>query len=312
MVSDSLILKCAPDLAETLQNWFRMLNNEKFASPHTIRAYEADLGHFINFLSQHYGEAPNLARLADIRISDYRSWLSKRTMEGNAATSRARALSGVKSFYKWMDRQGILHNPHIGLVRSPKLPRKLPKALGQGQAFTVLEESAGNAIEEWQGLRDQALLVLLYGCGLRIAEALNLKIKDLSFEEGLRVMGKGGKERLVPVLPQVKEAIQIYRAACPYPEERERFVFLGARGDKMNQSIIQRKLRQLRMQHDLPETTTPHAMRHSFATHLLQNGANLREIQELLGHASISTTQRYTDVNMTELLAVHKKAHPRG
>lgn len=312
MARDTLIIQCAPDLAETLQNWFQVLTSEKYASPHTIRAYETDLAHFVSFLTQHFGEAPNLARLSDIRITDYRSWLSKKTIGGAAAASRARSLSGVKSFYKWMDRQGVLHNPHIALVRAPKLPRKLPKALGQGQAFTVLEESTGSVTEEWQGLRDQALLVLLYGCGLRIAEALNLRIKDLNMEEGLRVMGKGNKERLVPVLPQVKEALRLYRAACPYVEAPERFVFLGARGDKMNPSIIQRKLRTMRAQLDLPETTTPHAMRHSFATHLLQNGVNLREIQELLGHASISTTQRYTDVNMAELLAVHKRAHPRS
>lgn len=303
---------CAPDLSARLQEWHRWLAVEKHMSAHTLRAYSTDLSHFIAFLAEHNGAAPSLNNLSDVGIRDFRSWLSRRTMDGACAASRARALSGVKSFLGWLDKQGIMHNAAIHTVRAPKLPHKLPRPLYEKQAGEVLEKIGSVEKDDWLAKRDRALMTLLYGCGLRINEALSLDLRDLPREGFLRVMGKGQKERQVPVLKIVEEMLGAYRAACPFPEAPDRPLFLGARGKRMRQQIAQKAMRTLRVTLGLPETATPHALRHSFATHLLQNGANLREIQELLGHASLSTTQRYTEVDAKELLRIYKDTHPRN
>lgn len=314
-MSPDLLERCTPELAEILQRWLKNLSGERNCSRHTTRAYATDMAQFISFLCGHTGKMIGLADLSDATLRDFRAWMSRRTMEGAAASSRARALSGVKNFMKWLDRQGVAHNAAIGTVRSPKLPHKLPRPLYEKQAMAVLHAedtrpvTAGNG---WTTQRDQALFTLLYGCGLRIDEALSLNIRDLPREGFLRVMGKGRKERQVPVLPAVIEALDSYRRACPFPEAPERPLFMGVRGLRLRQQIAQKAMRDMRRALGLPETATPHALRHSFATHLLQNGANLREIQELLGHASLSTTQRYTDVNAEELLKVYRAAHPRS
>lgn len=208
-----------------------------------------------------------------------------------------------------MDNQGIAHNAAISTVQAPKLPRKLPRPMEETQAFRLLDDMI---LDNWVAIRDRALFTLLYGCGLRINEALSLNIENLPRDGFLRVIGKGNKERQVPILLQIEKRLAEYRAACPYAETPTRALFLGAKGGRLNQGVIQKAMRDLRKQLSLPETATPHALRHSFATHLLQNGANLREIQELLGHASLSTTQRYTDVNFEDLRAVYAKAHPRS
>jgi integrase/recombinase XerC len=302
---------CEGDLSDALHRWARWLATEKRLSPNTLRAYLDDTRSFISFYSQHKGRAVSLNLLSDITLTDFRGWLAKRTMAGTAAASRARNISGIKNFMAWLDREGIVHVAAIKLVRSPKLPRLLPKPLGENQAFALLADMAQDAQTDWLVARDLALFMLLYGCGLRIAEALSLTISDWPLEDFLRVTGKGNKMRQVPLLPQVKDAVIRYRAVCPFIEEAKRPLFVGERGGKLNAGMAQKHLRQLRIKLGLPETLTPHALRHSFATHLLQNGANLREIQELLGHASLSTTQRYTDVDMATLMAIYKKAHPR-
>ena len=236
--------------------------------------------------------------------------MSRQAMDGRGNASRARTLSGVKNFLSWMDKQGIAHNPAIKTVRTPKMPRKLPRPLHESQAFNLLAET-GNG--DWVTMRDKALFTLLYGCGLRIDEALSLDITHLPRDGFLRVIGKGRKERQVPILPMVVDAINAYRTVCPYEEESTRPLFIGEKnGKRLNQGVAQKAMRDLRRTLALPDTATPHALRHSFATHLLQNGANLREIQELLGHASLSTTQRYTDVNAEEMMAIYRKAHPRA
>lgn len=264
-------------------------------------------------MCDHLGKAPGLDDLSQISLRDFRAWLSRRSMEGAGAATRARALSGVKSFLNWLDKNGIVHNAAIQNVRTPKQPRKLPRPLFEKQAFEVLENlDLLPGREGWIIKRDQALLTLLYGCGLRIDEALSLNIRDLPRDGFLRVIGKGRKERQVPVLSIVEQALAAYRKTCPFAETPDRPLFLGVRGKRLRQQIAQKAMRDLRITLGLPETATPHALRHSFATHLLQNGANLREIQELLGHASLSTTQRYTDINAKELLAVYHKAHPRA
>lgn len=308
-VDTALLELCAADLAEKLSAWYRHLSTERNLSPHTLRAYSHDVGEFLRFLASYHGAAVSLNSLSDAGIRDFRAWLSRKTMDGAGASTRARSLSGVKNFLKWLDNEGIMHNAAISIVRTPKQPHKLPKPLQQKQAFKLLEISAG---QSWVEARNHALFTLLWACGLRISEALSLNISDLPREGFLRVMGKGRKERQVPILEIAEKKLQAYRDVCPFAEMPERPLFLGERGKRLHQGVAQKAMRDLRKSHGLPETATPHALRHSFATHLLQNGANLREIQEMLGHASLSTTQRYTEVNIDELMAVYKNAHPRN
>jgi integrase/recombinase XerC len=302
---------CAPDLALQLQEWRKALISKNL-SPHTIRAYSSDLEYFVKFLAGHIGKPPSLNDLSDTSIRDFRSWLSRRTMDGASAASRARSLSSIKSFLSWLDKEGIMHNAAIRTVRSPKLPHKLPKPLYEKQARSVIDHIGDLEKLDWVARRDQALMTLLYGCGLRINEALLLNISDLPREGFLIVSGKGQKERQVPVIAIVEEMILHYRQSCPFAETPDRPLFMGVKGKRLRQQVAQKAMRELRKSLGLPETATPHALRHSFATHLLQNGANLREIQELLGHASLSTTQRYTEVDTKELMAIYKKAHPRS
>jgi integrase/recombinase XerC len=301
---------CAADLADTLIEWQRWLKVEKNVSRHTLRAYTGDLSIFVQFLANHKSRAVSITDVSDAGLTDFRSWMSRQAMDGRANASRARTLSGLKNFLQWMDKQGIAHNAAIKTVRAPKLPRKLPRPLHENQAFEVLNDQGGG---DWVASRDRALFTLLYGCGLRIDEALSLDVGDMPRDGFLRVTGKGRKERQVPLLPVVKSRINDYLKQRPYALEKQSPLFVGEkRGERLNQGVAQKAMRDLRRKLGLPETATPHALRHSFATHLLQNGANLREIQELLGHASLSTTQRYTDINAEEMLAIYKKAHPRA
>lgn len=310
-MADASLITCAPDLADAVLKWQNWLKIEKNVSPHTFRAYNADISQFITFLAKHNATEVSLSHISGTTLTDFRSWLSRKAMDGLASSSRARSLSGVKNFLTWLDKQGILHNASIKLVRTPKLPRKLPRPLEETQAMRLLDNE--NSLDkDWVTLRDQALFNLLYGCGLRIQEALGLNISNLPRDGFLIVMGKGRKERQVPVLPIVEKTLATYRAVCPFAETSDRPLFVGEKGQRLHQGVAQKSMRDLRAFLNLPATATPHALRHSFATHLLQNGANLREIQELLGHASLSTTQRYTDVNAQELINIHKKFHPHS
>lgn len=299
---------CAADLRDAYLRWVDYLRYEKNVSKHTLRAYVSDVTGFLQFLTHHHESPPSLNDLADTDLRDFRAWMSRKMMDGAAAASRARSLSGVKNFLSWLDKQGIMHNPAVKNIRSPKLPHKLPRPLSYRQAVSVIDLPTKN----WMDERDRALFTLLYGCGLRIAEALSLNIEDLPRDGFLRVMGKGRKERQVPVLKIVEEALTRYRALCPFAEEPGRPLFPGEQGKRLHQGVAQKAMRDMRQHLGLPETATPHAFRHSFATHLLQNGANLREIQEMLGHASLSTTQRYTEINAKELIKTYKAAHPRA
>jgi integrase/recombinase XerC len=218
----------------------------------------------------------------------------------------------LRNFFGWLDRSGILHNPKIGALSTPKLPRTTPKPLPIADAAALLEAAEDFVDEPWIGLRDRALFTLLYGCGLRISEALALDRGDLPLGDSLKVLGKGRKERVVPVLPAVAEAVALYDAACPFKGGKDAPVFIGAKGKRLDPAIAQKAMRSLRVQLQLPDTATPHALRHSFATHLLGGGGDLRAIQELLGHASLSTTQRYTEVETEQLLTVYRDAHPRA
>ncbi|MCB9978775.1 MAG: tyrosine recombinase XerC [Rhodospirillales bacterium] len=303
---------CAADLSAALESWRDWLEREKNASRHTVRAYQADVSAFLTFLGSHLGQAISLNDLSASSLSDFRSWMSRQAIDGRAAASRARALSGVRNFLKWLDRDGRMHNSAVALVHAPRLPHKLPRPLSESRARNVVFEALNAPGENWIGLRDRALFGLLYGCGLRIDEALSLNLENLPREEGLRVIGKGRKERLVPVLPICAAMVEAYMKERPGSPEKDAPLFLGVRGERLHQGVAQRAMRELRKALGLPDTATPHALRHSFATHLLQNGANLREIQDLLGHASLSTTQRYTEVDARSLMEAHRAFHPRN
>ena len=298
----------SPDLCDAIRHWQTWLKVEKNMSPHTFRAYTSDLGQFLNFLRDHYDGDVGLSVLSSVTLTDFRSWLSRKSMDGLKASSRARSLSGVKNFLRWLDKNGLMHNASIGSVRTPKLGHKLPKPMERTQVFRLVFDSP---TDNWLQLRDRALFTLLYACGLRIDEALSLNMNQLPRDGFLRVMGKGRKERQVPTLPIVDEMLSTYRTACPFSETPDRPLFLGERGKRLHQGVAQKSMRDIRVELNLPDTATPHALRHSFATHLLENGANLREIQELLGHASLSSTQIYTEVNAEELIKIYKSAHPR-
>jgi len=302
----------APDLAEKYAAWVTYLSLEKRFSKHTLRAYTADMEYFFGFLTNHLGKPPSMHDLGGATIRDFRSWLSKKTVEGAGAATRARSLASVRNFLKWLDRNGHLHNPAISSIRTPKLPKKIPRALPPKQAKEVIDHADELPRQPWAGLRDRALFMLLYGCGLRIDEALKLNYGTRPQQGEVRVMGKGGKERLVPVIPVVERMLGEYLAAAPVAWEKETPLFLGVKGGRLSQGVAQRDLRNLRKAFGLPESVTPHALRHSFATHILAGGGDLRVIQELLGHASVSTTQRYTDYDNAQLMSIYMKAHPRA
>jgi len=303
----------APACREAIAAWQAWLGGERRLSPHTAAAYGADLAAFLDFLAEHLGETPDLGDLAALRAADFRAWLARRAAGGGARSSAARAMSVLRSFFRFLDRRGLARNAALATVRTPKLPAAVPKALTESDAGAALDGAESEARLPWLGARDLAIFTLLYGCGLRLSEALGLARRDAPPAAGmLRVLGKGGKTRLVPVLPVVAEAVAAYLAACPYPLSAEGPLFLGARGGPLNPRLVQRRMAELRAAAGLPETATPHALRHSFATHLLAGGGDLRTIQELLGHASLSTTQRYTAVDAARLLAVYDKAHPRA
>jgi len=281
-------------------------------SRHTLDAYVRDLAGFLAFLSEHLGGPPTLSDLATLGTADVRAWLAWRGATGVGRTSQSRGLSTLRGFFRWLDREGIAHNPAIGQVRGPRPSASVPKALTEDEARQALGSTAGLQDEPWVAKRDLALLTLLYGAGLRLGEALALNQRDAPAGPAMAVTGKGRKQRVVPLLPAVVEAVAAYRAACPITLEAGDPLFVGTRGGRLNPGVVQRQVRKLRDLLGLPESATPHAMRHSFATHLLGRGGDLRTIQELLGHASLSTTQRYTAVDVARLKRMHDDAHPRA
>jgi integrase/recombinase XerC len=303
---------CADDVAAAIADWRRWLETERHASRHTLSAYTADLAGFLTFLTDYHGRPAARNDLSAAGLIDFRAWMANRANAGLDKGSRARSLSGVRNFFRWLDRSGRMHNAAIGLVQAPKRTHSLPRPLTVDDAGDLLDHAQEQADLPWIGKRDCALLTLLYGCGLRIDEALSLNRGDLPDGDTLMVTGKGRKQRLVPVLPVVRDALLDYVAACPFALTTNGPLFVGARGARLNAGVAQRQMRHLRGLMGLPDTATPHALRHSFATHLLAGGGDLRAIQELLGHASLSTTQRYTDVDAEQLLSVYESAHPRA
>ncbi len=301
----------ADDLRAVIALWAAWLGGERRASAHTIVAYGRDLAGFLDFLTGHLGEPPGLASLGQLLPSDFRAYLAYRAARVERS-SIARGLSVVRTFIRFLERRGLASSPALAVLRAPKLPYGVPKPLSVADAAEMIDAPAAMAGSAWQAKRDVAVLTLLYGCGLRISEALGLKRSEAPQGEPLMITGKGQKQRMVPVLPAVREAIGDYLAACPYALAADGPLFVGARGGPLSPRLVQRRMEMLRGALGLPATATPHALRHSFATHLLCAGGDLRAIQELLGHASLSTTQRYTSVETERLLAVYDAAHPRA
>jgi integrase/recombinase XerC len=293
------------------KQWLAMLAHEKRASPHTLRAYGDDVARFIGFQAAHTGGAVTDRRLAKLTPADIRAFISSRRSEGLGAGGVQRALAAVRSFYKFLAREGILENAAPKAIRTPRVRRGLPRPLAVVDAERVLAE-AGEHDVEWLGARDTALLTLLYGAGLRISEALGLKRGDVPLGGTLTVLGKGSKERSIPVLPLVASALADYAAKIPFTGAPSSPLFLSRRGRAMSPREAQALMQRLRGALGLNEKATPHALRHSFATHILQGGGDLRSVQELLGHASLSTTQIYTAMDTAQLLQTYQNAHPRG
>jgi integrase/recombinase XerC len=291
--------------------WASYLEHDRRRSAHTVRAYVATAHRLIDFLGRYRGEAIGPAELVGVVATDLRAFLAQRRADGIGASSAARELSGVRALLKYAAEQQGSH-AQLPRTRAPKRPRTLPRPASPDDAMGLAEDAAAAASAPWIGARDLAILLLLYGAGLRVAEALSLTARSMPIGATLRVIGKRSKTRIVPIVPAVREAIEEYARQCPYPLSGDARLFVGARGGPLNPDLVRRSVAAARKRLGLPDTLTPHALRHSFATHLLAGGADLRALQELLGHASLSSTQIYTAVDAARLLDVYRHAHPRA
>ena len=308
-----LELPLSADTERAVAAWLAHLQHERGHADKTLEAYARDVRQFLGFVAQQLGYAPCLADLAKLDLKTFRGFLASRRRLGTVSRSLARSLSALRQLFRWLEAQKLVENRKIMQLAMPKVPHSVPKPLTVGKAAGVVDAGPGAELD-WVLARDAAVLMLLYGSGLRIAEALSIRAKDAPTPDRdvLRIKGKGGKERLVPVLPVVRDAVARYVKLCPYPLDPAESLFRGAKGGPLSPRLIQLAMERLREALDLPATATPHALRHSFATHLLSAGGDLRQIQELLGHASLSTTQAYTEVDRDRLLAVYDAAHPRS
>jgi integrase/recombinase XerC len=298
--------------AEDLKKaWLASLAHERRASPHTLRAYGDDVARFLGFLREHLGGTVDERALAKLVPADIRAFITVRRHEGLGAKGVQRALAAIRSFFRYLARENILESAAARNVRTPRVRRGLPRPLSESEAARAIEV-AGEHDVEWLAARDTALLTLLYGAGLRLSEALSLKRGDVPLAQSLTILGKGQKERVVPVIDPVRDAITAYELRIPFTGAKDSPLFLSRRGKPMSAREAQLLMQKLRGALGLSERATPHALRHSFATHLLANGGDLRAVQELLGHASLSTTQTYTEIDTRRLMDVYEKAHPRG
>jgi integrase/recombinase XerC len=301
---------------EAVEDWLAYLSVERQLAANTAEAYARDISQFLTFLAGHLNKLPDMKQLLGLKARDVRAFLAARRGEGVGSRSLARSLSALRMFYKFLERRGYGKNDAIRAVALPKLPHSVPKPLTAPKATALVDgaDSDNSDAAEWVVARDTAVLALLYGSGLRISEALSLTLREAPIKgrDMLRVTGKGSKTRVVPVLPIVREAVERYLALCPLKRGSDEPLFVGVRGKQLSPRLIQLRIARSRVALGLPETATPHALRHSFATHLLGAGADLRAIQELLGHASLSTTQGYTEVDRAHLLKAYTSAHPRA
>lgn len=302
----------SPACRDALQHWLEHQKALNGASENTVSAYRGDVAGFLSFMTTHAGGPQGLGAIARIEPQDMRAWMADARREGTGPRSLARKLSAVKSFYRWLAEREGFEPAAVLTARAPKFRKKLPRPLDEDAAKAVLETVELQSDSDWVAARDVAVVTLLYGCGLRISEALGLKGQDAPLPEVLRITGKGGKERIVPVVPAARAAVSRYCELCPYPLEPNTPLFRGVRGGQLNPRQIQGVMAKTRALLGLPASATPHALRHSFATHLLAAGGDLRSIQELLGHASLSTTQAYTAVDTAQLMDVYNRAHPKA
>jgi integrase/recombinase XerC len=306
-------MSAAPtDILAAISAWLEHLAKIKRMSPQTVEAYGHDAHSLARFLGAHVGGPVLWPDVQSLRLADLRAWLANRRNEGLNPRSVSRAISSARAFFRFAERQGWVENPAALQLRGPKLPYLAPKPLAEDAALHLIDNVEFESTEPWIAARNAAVLCLLYGAGLRISEALNLERTDAPLSDTLIVTGKGGKERLVPVIPEAAAAVADYVQLCPYTADRMGPLFYGARGKRLSPRIVQGLMQKMRGYLGLPETATPHALRHSFATHLLKGGGDLRMIQELLGHASLSTTQKYTGVDESHLMKVYRAAHPRA
>ena len=309
-----ILISAAPDLADAVARWRRHLSGERRLAAHTLSAYGRDVAQFLVFLTSHLGASPRLADMKALATGDIRAFMAARRNDGAGSRTLARGIAGIRSLIRFLEKDGSANGIAIRAIRPPRQKKSLPKPLGVVAARYIVSAENGLEDEPWIAARNAAVLALLYGSGLRISEALSLRRSQAprDGEAILKIKGKGGKERMVPVLPAVSSAVDAYLKLCPWSPGPDAPLFLGARGGPLSPRIIQRAMAKMRSALGLPETATPHALRHSFATHLLAGGGDLRSIQELLGHASLSTTQIYTGVDTDRLLAAYRDAHPRA
>jgi integrase/recombinase XerC len=297
-----------------MSQWIAHLRDERRFAANSIAAYERDVAALLDFLRAHLGGEPGARQLAELEPRDLRAYLAFRRQGPDALCDRSisRALAAIRGFFRYLERRHGLANARLSLVRGPKLKRALPRPVSEGAARDLIAEAQAAAAPEWIGARDAALVTLLYAAGLRISEALALSGADLPLPDMLRVTGKGGKQRLVPLLPAAREAVARYATLCPYTLDGDGPLFRAVRGGAMTPRMAQALMQSLRERLGLPSSATPHALRHAFATHLLANGGDLRAIQDLLGHESLSTTQTYTSVETKKILQSYRRAHPRA
>ena len=295
-----------------MTDWLAQLEAVRGLSPKTVEAYRRDVSGYLGFLALHWGGPAGRTAIAAVTTADMRAWMAHERARGLSARSLARGLSAVKSFHAWLAEAEGLIAPAVTATRGPKAKPRLPRPVAPEAARDRMATIEAQSLEPWVAARDLAVVTLLYGCGLRISEALGLTQGDAPLTESVRIRGKGGRERMVPVLPIAREAVEHYRALCPYGPGPGAPLFLGVRGGPLNPRVVQKAMQSARMQLGLPATATPHALRHSFATHLLERGGDLRTIQELLGHASLATTQVYTGVDQVRLMEVYAAAHPKA
>jgi integrase/recombinase XerC len=312
--NDALLITAQPDLNDRVGRWLDHLSDERRLADKTLIAYERDLRQFLRFLTNHLGGAPALKDIRDLRPADFRAFMARRRRDGAQSRSLARSMAGIRSFLKYLEKQGEVNAAASSAIRPPRQARSLPKPVAARDAVDLTSGELAMESEAWIEARNAAVLTLLYGCGLRLAEALSLtgRTAPQKGARSMRIIGKGGKERVVPILPAVTEAIDVYLRLCPYAIPADGPLFVGARGGPLNPRLIQLAMAKLRGALGLPDSATPHALRHSFATHLLAGGGDLRTIQELLGHASLSSTQIYTEIDASRLLDAYDKAHPRS
>lgn len=299
-------LQADGELKNAIEDWVEFLEHNKKYSAHTVSSYLRDVAFFLSFLAEYTEATPSVAQLAKLETQEFRAFLAARKNNGVSQASNVRGLSSIRALFKFLEKRGTNSNSALKAVRVARKGKPLPKALTVEQSFSLATEAEGGS---WLRKRDRAITLLLYGSGLRISEALDIRLADWGKRDFLVIRGKGNKERIVPLLGAVKNAINSYIESCPLSGE---YLFLGEKGGKLNPGVFQRNLRARRQEAGLPDYATPHALRHSFATHLLSEGADLRSIQELLGHASLSTTERYTKVDSRRLAEGYKKAHPRA